>query len=135
MANARFTVDGNVVGVKSTVRQSKTDKVRHPMTNVFDFAGVSQADILTLASNHLIVKVQDIWRKGDSGIRKSLANKRFSVLDDFVNADRKRGPVNPTRQARTGLSRMSVAEIREFGRDMGWTAEQVDRMIAKLGVK
>lgn len=113
------TVNGKKVFAKYAVRVNENAGSRYELSTVFDFTGVTEAELLEMATKGLIVDTQRVWRvKASAAETKAdaLAGKGFADISvrALLDAPRARSSAPATVKAKKLIDGMSAAEKAEL---------------------
>ena len=117
----KFSPSIAVVGEKATasyaVRQNETSGDRYALETTFDFAGVSQSELIEMACKSLIVDRQRAWRVlAASNKKEATDNNPYATVAvrELLDAPRTRTNQPPVSKAAKLFEGMSAAEKAEF---------------------
>lgn len=106
------TVKGDKVTCTHSVKASNDDPNRYNLRWTFNFANVSQEEILTLASKAVLIDKQGSWRKADDRMNaEKWQDATFNVRDML---DNRRQALDPTERVTKVAAKMSKAERDEL---------------------
>lgn len=121
-ADEKFSPSVSINGKKSlakyAVRVNENAGERYELTTVFDFTGVTEAELIEMATKGLIVDTQRVWRVAAQGDKKAAALKGEGFSDigvrALLDAPRARSSAPATVKAKKLIDGMSAAEKAEL---------------------
>lgn len=117
--SSSVTVNGKKSFAKFAVRINENAGTRYELATVFDFTGVTEAELLEMATKGLVVDTQRVWRvaaQGKDTKDDALNGKGFGEISvrKLLDAPRARSSAPATVKAKKLIDGMSAAEKAEL---------------------
>lgn len=113
------TVNGKKSFAKYAVRKNENAGERYELSTVFDFTGVTEAELIEMATKGLVVDTQRVWRvavASKEGSADALKGKGFEDIGvrKLLDSPRARSSAPATVKAKKLIDGMSAAEKAEL---------------------
>ena len=116
-----WDVKTRVMSTISATKQNKNGRAWVCEWN-FDFAGVSEEQLVELATRSLIIEQQRVFRASSAPDKD-----RIATIDVLEMLEKERGPVDKVQRARGALRKLSKEEILALLAEQGIEAEVADQ--------
>ena len=107
-ATLKTTVEGNMVHLVFSVKPDKDSPARYNLMQTLDFEGVSQVELLEIASKPLRIDIQTAWRGAKDRMNAEVWQGRTWKVRDML--DQGRSKATQAQKASNAVSKLSKAE-------------------------